>query len=59
MEYWQLSNGNRMPKIGLGTDDVLFVRKLRTSDNRYIRKILSIYHHRLLKPYLNYQLSLY
>ena len=57
MEYWQLSNGNRMPKIGLGTDDVLFVRKLRTSDNRYIRKILSIYHHRLLKPFLNYQLS--
>ncbi len=57
MEYIQLSNGNRMPKIGLGTDDVLFVRKLKSSENRYIRKLLDVYHHRLLKPYLNHQLS--
>lgn len=57
MEYISLSNGNIMPKIGLGTDDVLFVRKLRSSDNRYFRRVLDIYHRRVLKPYLNYQLS--
>ena len=57
MEYISLSNGNKMPKIGLGTDDVLFVRKLRSSDNRYVRRLLSIYHQRVLKPYLNHQLS--
>ena len=57
MEYIQLSNGNRIPKIGLGTDDVLFVRKLRRSDNRYIKRLLGIYHYRILKPYLNHQLS--
>lgn len=57
MEYIQLSNCNRIPKIGLGTDDVLFVRKLRSSDNRYINRLLGIYHHRILKPYLNHQLS--
>ena len=57
MEYISLSNGNKMPKIGLGTDDVLFVRKLRSSDNRYVRRLLSINHQRVLKPYLNHQLS--
>ena len=57
MEYIQLSNGNMMPKIGLGTDDVLFVRKLRHSENRLINKALNYYHHRILKPYLNHQLS--
>ena len=57
MEYIKLSNGNEMPIMGLGTDDVLFVRKLRTSDNRYLRKILNIYHRHILKPYLNYKLS--
>lgn len=57
MEYLRLSNGNQMPKIGLGTDDVLFVRKLRSTDNRLVRKILNVYHYRFLKPYLNYQLA--
>lgn len=57
MEYIYLSNGNRMPKLGLGTDSVLFVRKLRSSNNRYIQRLLNIYHYHLLRPYLNHQLS--
>ena len=57
MEYIQLLNGNLMPKIGLGTDDVLFVRKLKHSENKIINRALNYYHHRLLKPYLNHQLS--
>lgn len=57
MEYYTLSNGTQMPVMGLGTDDVMYLRKLKTSKNRYIRKILSIYHRRILKPILDYQLS--
>ena len=57
MEYITLLNGNKMPSIGLGTDDVLFVRRLWKSDNRFLQKILNIYHYRILKPYLDNQLS--
>lgn len=57
MEYTKLSNGFQMPKIGLGTDDVLFVRKLMTSTNKYINKGLDLYHRDILKPYLNLKLS--
>ena len=57
MEYIQLSNGNKIPAIGLGTDDVLFVRKLAHSNNRFIQLALLIYQQKLLRPYLNYNLS--
>lgn len=61
MEYLKLSNGYEMPKIGLGTDDVLFVRKLRgklrTSNNRYINRLLDIYHSHVLRPYDTWKLS--
>lgn len=57
MEYRTLSNGNQMPCIGLGTDDVLFVRHLKRADNKIVQKILNIYHYRLLKPYLDIQLT--
>lgn len=61
MEYLKLSNGYEMPKIGLGTDDVIFVRRLRgklkTSKNRYINRLLGIYHYRVLRPYENWKLS--
>lgn len=57
MEYYTLSNGTQMPVMGLGTDDVMYLRKLKTSKNRCLRKILSIYHRRILKPILDYQLS--
>lgn len=58
MEYKKLQNGNTIPCIGLGTDDVLFVRKLSHSNNKYIQRFLSIYQQRILRPYLNYRLSL-
>lgn len=57
MEYYTLSNGTQMPVMGLGTDDVLYLRKMRSSKNRYIQKILNIYHYRIMKPYLDRQLS--
>lgn len=57
MECLTLSNGNLMPKLGLGTDDVLFVRKFYTPSNKYLRKISLAYRYRILKPYYNYQLS--
>lgn len=46
-----------MPVMGLGTDDVFYLRKLRRSKNRYINKIYWVYQYHLLKPILNYQLS--
>ena len=58
MEYYKLSNGNLMPKIGLGTDDVLFSRRLKKSNNKYIQMALSIYQQHILRPYLNNKLSL-
>lgn len=57
MECIKLSNGNFMPKLGLGTDDVLFVRKFYTPSNKYLRKISLAYRYGILKPYYNYQLS--
>ena len=57
MEFYQLSNGTQMPVMGLGTDDVFYLRKLHKSNNRFINKILSIYHRRILKPYLDRKLS--
>lgn len=57
MEFRKLQNGNTIPCVGLGTDDVLFVRKLSHSNNKYIQRILSIYQQRILRPYLNYRLS--
>ena len=46
-----------MPVMGLGTDDVFYLRKLRTSSNRYINRLLSAYQRRILKPRLERQLS--
>ena len=57
MEYIQLSNGNSIPKIGLGTDDVLFVRKLKHSHYTIIRKAQNFYYGRILRPYLTYKLT--
>lgn len=57
MEYKKLSNGNQIPSIGLGTDDVLFVRKLAHSDIVLIRKAQSFYYSRILRRYLTYKLT--
>ena len=57
MEYYTLSNGVKMPKMGLGTDDVFYLKKLRSSTNRYINRFLSAYQRRILKPRLERQLS--
>jgi len=57
MEYIYLSNGNKIPAIGLGTDDVLFVRKLAHSKIKILQRFLGYYQYYILKPYLNHKLS--
>lgn len=57
MESIELSNGNKMPKLGLGTDDVLFVRKIRSSNNPIVNKVLMGYNYHVLRPCLNHKLS--
>ena len=57
MEYYTLSNGVQMPVMGLGTDDVFYLKKLRTSSNRYLNRFLSAYQRRIIKPRLERQLS--
>lgn len=57
MYSYKLSNGNSIPAIGLGTDDVLFVRKLAHSDNLLIRKAQNFYYGRILRKYLTYKLT--
>ena len=51
--YFVLANGNRIPKLGLGTDDVFFINPPRHSNNKVINKFLNAYNYRILKPYLN------
>lgn len=46
-----------MPRIGLGTDDVFYLRKLRTSKNRYVSFLLRQYQQRILKPRLENRLA--
>lgn len=57
MEHYTLSNGVKMPVMGLGTDDVFYLRKLRTSSNKYINRLLSAYQRRILKPRLENELA--
>lgn len=57
MEYIELSNNNRIPKMGLGTDSVLFVRKLHTSKSKLMRRAWSFYYRRIMLKVWNRQLS--
>lgn len=57
MKHYILSNGVKMPVMGLGTDDVFYLRKLKKSSNRCLSRILSAYQRRILKPYLDWELS--
>ena len=57
MQTYTLSNGCQMPVLGLGTDDVFYLRKLRRSKNKYINYILYLYQSRILKPILDRKLS--
>lgn len=57
MEYYSLSNGVKMPIMGLGTDDVFYLRKLKRSSNRFVNRVLSAYQRRILRPYLERELS--
>ena len=57
MEHYILSNGVKMPVMGLGTDDVFYLRKLKTSSNRYVNRLLTAYHNHILKPRLERKLS--
>lgn len=57
MEYIDLSNGNKMPKMGLGTDSVLFVHKQHTGNSKLAKRAWSFYYHRIMQPIWNRQLS--
>lgn len=57
MEYFELSNGNRMPKIGLGTDNVLFVHKLHIGRTAFTRRAWSFYYSRIMQSIWNRELS--
>lgn len=51
MEFFALSNGNKIPKMGLGTDDVFFLHRLDCSSNYLIRKFQSLVYYRIKGPY--------
>ena len=55
--FFQLSNGNKIPKMGLGTDDVFFINPPKQSSNKYINKVLQIYNYHILKPYLDNKMA--
>ncbi len=57
MEYFKLSNGNNIPKMGLGTDDVLFVRQPHVGSTKLSRKLWNIYNYHILKPRLDSNMS--
>lgn len=57
MQELLLSNGNKLPVIGLGTDDVFYLRKLISCKNRKIDRYIQAYNRHLLKPILKYQLA--
>lgn len=52
-----LSNGNRIPMMGLGTDNVFFISPPKTVANPYLNRLLQAYNHRFLKPRLNNQMA--
>lgn len=51
MKYFTLNNGNRIPQMGLGTDDVFFLHKFKSPKNRFLRKISAGYHY-IIKGYI-------
>ena len=55
--FYLLSNGNKIPKIGLGTDDVFFINPPRSSSKPIVGKVLSAYNRKILKPFLNHQMT--
>ena len=57
MEFIELSNGNKIPSIGLGTDSVLFVRKLHTGNNNFSTRAWSFYYRRIMRNIWNWELS--
>ena len=58
MELIKLSNGNCIPVMGLGTDDVLFINKPKQFQNRVLSRLSSAYNGRIKKPYLDHCMSL-
>lgn len=55
--FLTLANGNQIPCIGLGTDDVFYVNPPHTGNNKLTRKICGFYNRKILKPYLNEQMA--
>lgn len=52
-----LANGNKIPVMGLGTDDVFFINPPKTVSNPYMNRLLQAYNYRILKPRLDNQMS--
>lgn len=52
-----LSNGNYIPRMGLGTDDVFFINPPHTGSNKFTKKIWGAYNYRIKKPLLDREMS--
>ena len=52
-----LSNGNKIPVMGLGTDDVFFINPPQKVSNPYLNRLLQAYNYRILKPRLDNQMA--
>ena len=58
MEFINLSNGNKMPVMGLGTDDVMFINKPKRFQNEFIDRVSLSFNYRVKKPWLDHRMSL-
>ena len=57
MQELLLSNGNKLPVIGLGTDDVFYLRKLVSCKNKKIDRYIQGCNYYFLKPFFKQQLA--
>ncbi|WP_455664439.1 aldo/keto reductase [Phocaeicola sp.] len=57
MQELLLSNGNKLPVMGLGTDDVFYLKKLFSCKNKEINRYIQACNYRLLKPVLKRRLA--
>lgn len=45
MHYFILNNGNKIPQMGLGTDNVFFLHKFHAPQNKLLLKLFAGYHY--------------
>ena len=55
--FLSLSNGNKMPLMGLGTDDVFFINPPHKGKNIITKKIWSLYNRQIKKPLLDNEMT--